>query len=150
MRIVSQNVLNSRLMIGNHLYCSIDKGLVLLIGFTQGDDESVIAKMADKVLKMRVFQDIDGKTNLSVIDVQGSILAIPQFTLYADSSDGRRPSFTKALAPAKASVLFDIFIATLKAVYPDVSQGVFGADMEVNLTNDGPFTLILDSKDLIK
>jgi D-tyrosyl-tRNA(Tyr) deacylase len=148
MRIVLQNVLESHLSIANRLFCSINKGYVLLVGFTEGDDEELASKMAERIIKMRVFQDELGKTNLSIVDIEGSILAVPQFTLYADLSGGRRPSFTKALAPQEASRLFDFFVNSLKDRYPDVCQGVFGADMQVNLTNDGPFTLILDSKDL--
>lgn len=148
MRIILQNVLGSQLSIANRLFSSIGKGYLLLVGFTEGDDERLVSKMAERLLKLRVFQDAKGKTNLSIIDVGGSILAVPQFTLYADLSGGRRPSFTKALAPEAASRLFEYFVKALKTIYPDVSQGVFGADMQVSLTNDGPFTLILDSKEL--
>lgn len=148
MRIILQNVLGSQLSIANRLFSSIGKGYLLLVGFTEGDDERLVSKMAERLLKLRVFQDAKGKTNLSIVDVEGSILAVPQFTLYADLSGGRRPSFTKALAPEEASRLFEYFVKELKTIYPDVSQGVFGADMQVNLTNDGPFTLILDSKEL--
>jgi D-tyrosyl-tRNA(Tyr) deacylase len=148
MRIVLQNVKESHLSIANRLFCSIGPGYVLLVGFCEGDDERLAIKMAERILKMRVFQDEKGKTNLSIIDIEGSILAVPQFTLYADLSGGRRPSFTKALEPRAAKGLFDTFVKALKDSYPDVCQGVFGADMQVNLTNDGPFTLILDSRDL--
>ena len=120
----------------------------MLVGFTMGDDELIVAKMADKVLKMRLFQDELGKTNLSIIDIQGEIMAVPQFTLYADLTGGRRPSFTKALIPEEANRLFEYFFAELQKNYDLVTAGVFGADMKVNLTNDGPFTVLLDSQEL--
>ena len=99
---------------------------------------------------MRLFQDDNGKTNLSIVDIKGTILAVPQFTLYADLSEGRRPSFTKALSPDEASRLFDYFVDGLKKRHDAVCTGLFGADMKVNLTNDGPFTVLLDSKELFK
>ncbi len=150
MRIIVQNVIDAKLSISNHVFAIIERGYVLLLGFTKGDDEIVVDKMIDKVLKMRLFQDESGKTNLSIFDINGTILAVPQFTLYADLSEGRRPSFTKALTPKEANVFFDYFVATLKKMYEKVEVGVFGADMKVNLTNDGPFTIILDSQELFK
>ncbi|MFA5421529.1 MAG: D-aminoacyl-tRNA deacylase [Bacilli bacterium] len=148
MRIIVQNVIDAHLSIDNRQLCAIDRGYVLLVGFTAGDSGDVVNKMVDKIVRMRVFQDENGKTNLAIGDVQGAILAVPQFTLYADLSGGRRPSFTKVLNPDDAERLFDHFVESLKASYADVCSGVFGADMKVNLTNDGPFTLILDSEDL--
>lgn len=148
MRIIVQNVTDAKLSISNRVLASIGRGYVLLVGFTMGDDELIVAKMADKVLKMRLFQDELGKTNLSIIDIQGEIMAVPQFTLYADLTGGRRPSFTKALIPEEANRLFEYFFAELQKNYDLVTAGVFGADMKVNLTNDGPFTVLLDSQEL--
>jgi len=148
MRVIVQNVKDAKLSISNQLYAVIDQGYVLLIGFKDEDNETIVDKMIDKILKVRLFQDDKGKTNLSIIDIEGAILAVPQFTLYADLTGGRRPSFTKALAPERASLLFDYFVVQLKKLYKQVEVGVFGADMKVNLTNDGPFTIILDSEEL--
>ncbi len=148
MRVIVQNVKDAKLSISNQLYAVIDQGYVLLIGFKDEDNETIVDKMIDKILKVRLFQDDKGKTNLSIIDIEGAILAVPQFTLYADLTGGRRPSFTKALAPERANLLFDYFVVQLKKLYKQVEFGVFGADMKVNLTNDGPFTIILDSEEL--
>ncbi|MFA5481658.1 MAG: D-aminoacyl-tRNA deacylase [Bacilli bacterium] len=148
MRIVVQNVKEAHLSISNKRITSIQKGYVLLVGFKDGDEAQIVGKMIDKILKMRVFQDGDGKTNLAVGEVDGEILAVPQFTLYADLANGRRPSFTKALNPLAAEKLFLLFIEELSRCYPRVFAGIFGADMQVNLTNDGPFTLVLDSEEL--
>lgn len=149
MRIISQNVTDAHLTISNQLVASIGKGLVLLVGFTFNDNEKIIDKMVDKILKMRVFKDNNGKTNLSINDIEGDILLVPQFTVYADLSDGRRPSFTKALVPNEANRLFDLLTNKIIQLFPRVKSGVFGADMQVSLTNDGPFTLLLDSQELL-
>ena len=149
MRIIAQNVTDARLSISHQIIAEIGRGLVLLVGFTSGDSEIIAHKMADKVLKMRVFQDEKGKTNKSLCDIQGEMLVVPQFTLYADLSGGRRPSFTSALAPLEANRLFELFVSELKKSFPNLKTGIFQADMQVNLTNDGPFTLILDSKELV-
>lgn len=150
MRIIVQNVTEAHLSISNRLFCTTDRGYVLLVGFTFGDNEEIVTKMLEKVVNMRLFQDDNGKTNLSIVDIKGMILAVPQFTLYADLSQGRRPSFTKALSPNEASSLFDYFVDELKKRYDAVYTGIFGADMKVNLTNDGPFTVLLDSKELFQ
>ena len=150
MRIIVQNVTEAHLSISNRLFCATDRGYVLLVGFTFGDNEEIVAKMVDKVVNMRLFQNDNVKTNLSIVDFKGTILAVPQFTLYADLSEGRRPSFTKALSPDEASRLFDYFVDGLKKRHDAVCTGLFGADMKVNLTNDGPFTVLLDSKELFK
>lgn len=150
MRIIAQNVTDARLFISERIVAEIGKGFVLLVGFTNGDSETIVSKMADKILKMRVFQDENGKTNKSLSDIQGELLVVPQFTLYADLSGGRRPSFTSALAPTEANQLFAYFLDELKKTFPHLKCGVFQSDMQINLTNDGPFTLILDSKELVK
>ncbi|MDY0100582.1 MAG: D-aminoacyl-tRNA deacylase [Bacilli bacterium] len=148
MRIIVQNVKKGQLVINNKVISTIGKGYVLLIGFNHFDDESVLPLMADKILNMRVFPDQDDKTNLSLLDINGEILAIPQFTLYANLKKGRRPSFTEALEPIKAKAYFEKFVLLLKKGLPSLKSGVFGEHMEIELINDGPFTLILDSKDL--
>ncbi|MDD3207293.1 MAG: D-aminoacyl-tRNA deacylase [Bacilli bacterium] len=150
MRIIVQNVTEAHLSISNRLFCATERGYVLLVGFTFGDNKETALKMAEKVINMRLFQDNNGKTNLSIIDIKGTIMAVPQFTLYADLSEGRRPSFTKALSPNEASRLFDYFVDEIKKRYDVVCTGLFGSDMKVNLTNDGPFTVLLDSKELFK
>lgn len=106
--------------------------------------------MIDKVINLRIFKDTKGFTNLNLIEANGSILSISQFTLYADVTNGRRPSFTKALNPEDASKLYDYFNNKLKLLDFNVQTGIFGAEMEVNITNDGPFTIFLDSKELLK
>jgi len=148
MRIVVQNVTEAKLSISTRIIASIERGYVLFVGFTAGDGEEIVREMVDKVLSMRVFSDDDGKTNLSISDIEGQIMAVPQFTLYADLTRGRRPSFIKAMPPVEAEGLFDYFVSRIKSLYPRVSSGLFKADMQVNLINDGPFTIILDSAEL--
>ena len=150
MRIIVQNVLDANLKIDGKEIASIGRGFVLLVSFTFNDNFEVVDKMATKLIGLRVFMDINGKTNLSLKDVNGEILSVSQFTLYADVKKGNRPSFTDAM-PGKESIkLYEYFNKKLTELYGPIKTGVFGADMKVNLTNDGPFTLILDSKDIIK
>ena len=148
MRIVTQNALNASVTIDEKVVAKIDKGLLLLVSFTLGDDEEIIDKMINKLLSLRIFPDENGKTNLSLKDVDASLLSVSQFTLYASVKDGRRPSFTNCLSGEKASQLYDYF--NEKLIYSGVKleKGVFGEDMKVSFINDGPFTLILDSKEL--
>lgn len=148
MRVIVQNTKNAKLVINNKVISSIEKGYVLLVGFSIVDQEDVIALMVDKILKMRLFPDELGKTNLSLLDINGEILAIPQFTLYASLKNGRRPSFTEALAPQEAKQYFEKFVSLLKEKLPSLKSGVFGEHMEIELINDGPFTIILDSLEL--
>ena len=126
----------------------IAKGYLLLVGFTFGDNEEIVSKMVDKIINLRVFPDEHGKINLSLTDVNGSILSISQFTLYASAKGSRRPSFIDALTPSEAEKLYDYFNKLIEERYGRLSTGVFGADMKVSSINNGPFTLILDSKDL--
>lgn len=148
MRLVSQNVREAAVTIGGRLSSAIGKGLLLLVSFAKDDDEEIVRKMAGKVAALRIFPDENGKTNLSLGDTGGEILSVPQFTLYASVRGGRRPAFTASLEPKEASRLFDYFNDCLKDLGLRVSSGVFGADMDVSLVNEGPFTLILDSKEL--
>ncbi|MFA5283227.1 MAG: D-aminoacyl-tRNA deacylase [Bacilli bacterium] len=148
MKAVIQNVIDAELSVDNKQIARISRGFVIFVGFADGDDAEIIRKMIDKIVNMRVFQDGDGKTNLSILDIKGEILSVSQFTLYADVSNGRRPSFTKALEANKASELFDYFNDSLLDIFGPIQKGIFGADMKVSLLNDGPFTMILDSKEL--
>ena len=146
MRVVLQIVQNAHVDIDGKTIASIQKGYLLLVGFQEGDDESILKEMLNKIVGLRIFAD--EQTNLSLDDVHGEILSVSQFTLYADVRKGRRPSFVNALAPQKATVLYDRWLSLLREIYPNAQSGVFGADMKVFLVNDGPFTLILDSDEL--
>ncbi|MBS6441388.1 MAG: D-tyrosyl-tRNA(Tyr) deacylase [Coprobacillus sp.] len=148
MRVVLQIVQNAHVDIDGKTIASIQKGYLLLVGFQEGDDESILKEMLNKIVGLRIFADEQGKTNLSLDDVHGEILSVSQFTLYADTRKGRRPSFVNALAPQKAIILYDQWLSLLREIYPNAQSGVFGADMKVFLANDGPFTLILDSDEL--
>ena len=146
MRILVQRSLNSSVSVDNKIVGSIDKGLVLLVGFTHSDDSSKIDYLINKVLNLRIFDDENGVMNKSVLDVGGSILSISQFTLYADSKKGNRPSYINALGGDTATILYDEFNNKLSE-YIHVETGVFGADMCVNITNDGPVTILLESRE---
>mgnify|MGYP003289807644 CR=1 FL=1 len=149
MKVVVQRSKNSRVTIDGKVNGSIDHGYVLLVGFTDGDTEEIIDKMIKKILNLRIFEDENEKMNLSIKDVNGQILSISQFTLYADSKKGNRPSFINAMNPTDASKLYDIFNEKLsKEIY--TQTGIFGADMKVEIYNDGPVTIILDSEELFK
>ncbi len=143
MKIVVQRSLKSSVKVDNKVVGSIDHGLVLLVGFTYKDNLDIIDYMVDKVLNLRIFDDENGVMNKSLLDVGGDILSISQFTLYADSKKGRRPSYVNALNGEDAIKLYDIFNDKLKS-YVKVETGIFGADMEVSITNDGPITIILE------
>ena len=148
MRIIVQNVTRASCEVNQKIVGSISRGFCLFVGFTNGDNQEVVTKMANKLLSLRLFDDENGKTNLSLKDVNGEILSISQFTLYASMKDGRRPSFVNALNPKEASELYDYFNQCLKDAGYKVETGIFGAMMKIDLVNDGPFTTILDSKEL--
>ena len=150
MRIVLTTVLNASVTIDNEIVGKINRGFCLLVGFTHEDNKEVVDKMIDKMLGLRVFPDENGLTNLSIYDVKGEILSVSQFTLYADLAKGRRPSFINAMKPDEAKALYAYFNEQVKAKYGAVETGVFGADMKVSSVNDGPFTVVLDSKELFK
>lgn len=145
MRVVVQRSKDSSVIIDDKVNGKIDKGYVLLVGFTLGDTKEIASKMALKIANLRVFSDNDDKLNLSLKDINGEILSISQFTLYA-KLNGRRPSFTKALNYGDAKDLYDYFNEELRNLGINVKTGVFGADMTVNITNDGPITIIIDSE----
>ena len=148
MRIVLQVVTHASVTIDSKVYSQINEGFLLLVGFEEGDNEEIVNKVMNKIVSLRLFADEQGKTNLAFTDIGGEILCISQFTLYADIKKGRRPSFINAMRPERATKLYDYTISYLKTLVPVVKQGIFGADMKVELLNNGPFTLMIDSKDL--
>lgn len=148
MRLLIQEVLNSSVSVDNAVVSAIGRGELVLVGFAKDDNEKTVDKMIGKLLKLRIFPDESGKTNKSLGDVGGEILAVSQFTLYGSVMDGNRPSFAGAMGPEEARPLFEYFRKKLSASYPKVSYGVFRAEMEVSLVNDGPSTYLLDSKEL--
>lgn len=148
MRFVIQRVTESKVTIQGKIRGQIEKGFMVLIGVGADDTVEIADKMIRKMLNLRIFEDENGKTNLGLKEVGGSLLLISQFTLYADCKKGNRPSFIKAGAPNKAKALYDYVITKCKEEVEVVEQGEFGADMKVELTNDGPFTILLDSEEL--
>lgn len=147
MKVVVQRSKNSKVTIDGKVNGSIEHGFVLLSSFTDTDTLEIVDKMIDKILNLRIFEDENEKMNLSLLDVKGSILNISQFTLYADCSKGRRPSFVNAMKPDEATKLYDYMNEKLKSLV-NTETGIFGADMKVEIYNDGPVTIILDSKEL--
>ncbi|OUM97850.1 MAG: D-tyrosyl-tRNA(Tyr) deacylase [Paenibacillaceae bacterium ZCTH02-B3] len=146
MRVVVQRVSRARVRVGGETVGEIGSGLLLLVGVGRGDDERDAAWMAEKVSGLRIFENEPGKMNLSVVEVGGGILSVSQFTLYGDCRKGRRPSFVDAAPPDAARELYETFNDLLRAKGLKVETGVFGAMMEVELVNDGPVTLIVDSR----
>ncbi len=144
MKVVVQRVLNSNVKVNNEIVGSINKGLMLLVGFTNGDNIDTINYMVNKILNLRIFDDENGVMNLSVKDVNGEILSVSQFTLYGDARKGNRPSYINALKGEEATKLYDIFNETLKQSNLKVETGIFGEDMQVSLINDGPITIIIE------
>ena len=150
MRVVLTTVLEAKVEINSKTVGAINRGYLLLVGFTDGDNKETVDKMVDKILSLRVFPDEHGQINISLQEVNGSILSVSQFTLYANATKGRRPSFVDALRPGEAEPLYEYFNQQLELKHGKVSTGVFGADMKVSSINDGPFTLLLDSKELFQ
>jgi D-aminoacyl-tRNA deacylase len=144
MRIVLQRVSRARVTVAGRTTGAIDRGLLLLAGFREGDDEPTLRWMAEKVLGLRVFTDAEGRMNLSVEEVGGALLVVSQFTLYGDARRGRRPSFVDAARPETAIPLYERFVEILRESGGPVETGEFGAMMEVELVNDGPVTLLLE------
>lgn len=144
MKLVIQRVSEASVKIDGEIKGKIDKGFLVLIGVGQEDSKEIADKYIKKMLGLRIFEDENGKTNLALKDVDGQLLLISQFTLYANCKKGNRPSFIDAGAPDKAEELYEYMIAECRKVIPVVETGEFGADMKVSLVNDGPFTVILD------
>lgn len=147
MRVLVQKSLEASVKVDGEILGAIDSGLVLLVGFTEGDSEEIIDKMISKTINLRIFEDENGVMNKSFLEVGGSILSISQFTLYADTRKGRRPSYLKALNGEKSILLYDLFNKKLSDMNINVQTGKFGADMKVSLVNNGPTTIMLDSED---
>ena len=143
MKVIVQRSKESQVTVNNEVIGHINRGLVLLVGFTYNDNEAIITKMVNKILNLRIFDDEKGIMNKSILDVGGEILSISQFTLYADTKKGNRPSYIQALPGDEASPLYDLFNQKLKETVK-VATGIFGADMQVNILNDGPITIILE------
>ena len=150
MKFVIQRVLNGSVSVDDEVIGAIDKGYVVLVGVCDTDTEQIAEKMVQKMINLRIFEDANGKTNLSLHDVGGEILIISQFTLYADCRKGNRPSFIKAGAPEHANALYEYIIKLCEKECPRVQHGSFGAEMKVSLINDGPFTIVLDSEEIVK
>lgn len=149
MKIVLQRVLEASVKIEEEIVGKIGKGYLLLIGISNEDTKEIADKMLEKISKLRIFEDENGKTNLSIDNVGGEVLAVSQFTLYADCKKGNRPSFINAGKPDMAEELYEYILKRCEELFGKVEKGVFGADMKVSLINDGPFTLVLDSKELV-
>ena len=146
MKVIVQRSKKANVEIEGNINGQLDYGVVLLVGFTYGDDEKIIDYIADKVVNLRIFDDENGVMNKSILDVGGSILSISQFTLYADTKKGNRPSYINALGGDKATLLYDEFNRKLSN-HIHVETGVFGANMKVSITNDGPITILLESRE---
>ncbi|WP_225744114.1 D-aminoacyl-tRNA deacylase [Marinilactibacillus sp. Marseille-P9653] len=146
MRLVIQRVLEAQVKIDNEIVGSIDKGLMILVGVGENDSEEDVDYLVQKASNMRIFEDENGKMNLSLQQVEGSILSVSQFTLYADTKKGNRPSFTRSAKPDKAIPLYEQFNESLRNQGIRVEKGRFGADMKVSLINDGPVTITIDSQ----
>jgi len=144
MKVVLQRVSGASVAVGGEVVGSIGRGYVALLGVGENDTKERADKMAEKIKKLRIFPDENGKTNLSIEDIDGEILVISQFTLYADCKKGNRPSFTGAGSPELAEELYEYFITISEKLFRKVGRGVFGASMQVSLVNDGPFTVLLD------
>lgn len=148
MKFVIQRVTEANVKVDGEIIGEIGKGFMVLIGVGEDDTREIADKMVKKMTGLRIFEDENGKTNLSLADVGGQMLLISQFTLYANCRKGNRPSFIEAGAPDKANEMYEYIIKECKKVVPVVERGQFGADMKVSLVNDGPFTIILDSAQL--
>ena len=144
MRLVIQRVLHAEVQVDSETVGQIQKGLLVFVGAGQNDTKEIADKYLKKLLGLRIFEDENGKTNLSLKDVSGQLLLVSQFTLYANCKKGNRPSFTEAGEPHRAEELYEYMVAKAREQVPVVETGVFGAEMEVSLVNDGPFTVILE------
>lgn len=145
MRAIVQRVKKSELFIDEKLFSKINKGFLILLGITETDTEAELKALADKILKLRVFEDGNGKMNLSIADVGGELQIVSQFTLYADCHHGNRPSFISAAKPEIANPIYERFVKYCRETGINVETGVFGADMQINLVNDGPVTIAIEA-----
>jgi D-tyrosyl-tRNA(Tyr) deacylase len=145
MKIIVQRSLESSVSVDKKIVGRIEKGVVLLVGFTPSDTEKEIDYLVKKVLNLRIFDDEDGVMNKSLLDINGEVLSISQFTLYGDAKNGNRPSYINAMKGNEATILFDLFNKKLKELVK-VETGIFGAEMNVSISNDGPVTIILESE----
>ena len=150
MKFVIQRVNHASVKVDGNVVGKIDKGYMVLIGISENDTKEIADKMIKKMIGLRIFEDENGKTNISLKDVSGELLLISQFTLYADCKKGNRPSFINAGKPDMANEMYEYIIEQCKKEISVVEKGKFGADMKVSLENDGPFTIVLDSKEIIK
>lgn len=148
MRAVIQRVSRAKVSVGNEITGEIRRGILVLLGVSREDSEKEAVYLLDKILNLRIFEDTDGKMNLSLIDLKGEILVVSQFTLYGDARKGRRPSFIEAAQPEKAEKLYDYFVAEARKQISKVETGRFQAMMDVELVNEGPVTILLDSSKL--
>ena len=149
MKFVIQRVTEASVKVDGEIIGEIGKGLLVLVGVSGTDTQQIADKMIDKLTKLRIYDDADGKTNLSISDVQGEFLIISQFTLYANCKKGNRPSFIDAGKPDMANALYEYVISSLETKGFPTQHGSFGADMKVSLLNDGPFTIVLDSAEIL-
>mgnify|MGYP000825603231 FL=1 len=146
MKVVIQRVLNASVKVDGNITGKIKKGLLIFLGIESGDSDDMLKKYADKIVRMRIFEDENGKTNRALSDVNGELLIVSQFTLCADCSHGNRPSFIGAKEPVEAKRMYEKFISVCREQVPVVEHGEFGADMKVELLNDGPVTICMDTK----
>lgn len=150
MKFVLQRVLGAKVDVDGKTVGQIGKGFLLLVGVSNEDNKEIADKMIEKVSRLRIFKDGEGKTNLSINDVEGEMLVVSQFTLYADCRKGNRPNFTNAGSPQLAEELYEHIIKRCQELFKKTEHGIFGADMKVSLVNDGPFTVVIDSKEILK
>lgn len=148
MKFVIQRVSRAEVVVDDCTVGKINQGLMVLVSICNSDTKEIADKLVNKLIHLRIFEDENGKSNLSVQDVQGNLLIISQFTLYADCRKGNRPSYINAGSPDLANELYEYIIAQCQKDFPDVQHGIFGADMKVSLLNDGPFTIIFDSDEM--
>lgn len=146
MRVVIQRVIEASVTVEGQCIGAIGKGFLILLGVGNEDSKEIADKYIDKILKLRIFADENGKTNLSLQDVRGEVLVVSQFTLYADCRKGNRPDFINAAGAAKAKELYEYFLENIRSRMGKVEAGEFGGDMKVSLVNDGPFTIVLDER----
>ncbi len=148
MKLVIQRVKEASVKVDTKVVGKIDCGLMILVGFTLGDTEKEIDELIKKVIHLRIFDDEKGIMNRSLLDIKGSVLSVSQFTLYADTTKGRRPSYVSAMKGAEAKILYELWNQKMSAFVP-VKTGVFGAEMEVSLINDGPITIVMESREKV-